>query len=232
MQAIERTFGILRALADHPGRPGVSEIARRAGLPKSTTSRILSSLESLGVVERIGDRFAIGSTLATLTHDASPLSALRDLTRPHLAVLADTFGENASLVVDDDDQALYLDTVTPSGNDIQVQVQDWTGERVPFHTTAPGVALMSGWTAERPITSDGARRKLAQLRADGVTWTLQEFADDVNGVAAPIYTPDGAVVGAINVYGPSYRFPGARVDVAATMIDTAERIGGRLGTDL
>ena len=45
MQTIERTFAVLRAIAESDESVGVSEIARRAGLAKSTTSRILVSLD-------------------------------------------------------------------------------------------------------------------------------------------------------------------------------------------
>lgn len=243
MQAIERTFGILGALAEHPDRAGVSEIARRADLPKSTTSRILASLESLGMVERIGDQYGIGAALATLTHGASPIGSLREVARPQLVELADALGENASLVVDDGDMVLYIDTATPS--DTQVQVQDWTGERLPFHPAAGGMSLMSTWDDERvaALCSDGLqaftgdtvtsfaalRRKLADVRRHGVVWTLQEFADDVNGVGAPILGPDGEAVGAINVYGPTYRFPGDDVAaIEAAVLDAAQRIATRL----
>jgi len=244
MQAIERTFSILSALAEDHERAGISEIARRADLPKSTTSRILASLESLGVVERIGDNYGIGNALATLTHGASPVGSLRELARPQLVELAEALGENASLVVDDGDQSLYIDTATPA--ELQVQVQDWTGERLPFHAAAGGLSLMSTWDKRRladfisegleaftpeTVTSAAAlRRKLADLRRDGVTWTVREFADDVTGIGAPILGPDGEAVGAINVYGPTYRFPGQRSsdDIAAAVLDSCARIATRL----
>lgn len=244
MQAIERTFGILGALAEHQERAGISEIARRADLPKSTTSRILASLESLGMVERIGDQYGIGAALATLTHRASPIGALREIARPQLVELADALGENASLVVDDGDMVLYIDTAIPA--DTQVQVQDWTGERLPFHPAAGGLSLMSTWPAARvdALVADGLeaytthtadtaaaiRRKLADLERTGVVWTLQEFADDVNGVGAPIIGPSGEAVGAINVYGPTYRFPGDDGPaIEAALLDAAHRIATRLG---
>ncbi|MEM7140110.1 MAG: IclR family transcriptional regulator [Actinomycetota bacterium] len=243
MQAIERTFSILGALAEHPERAGISEIARRADLPKSTTSRILASLESLGMVERIGDQYGIGAALETLTHRASPIGSLREIARAQLVELADTLGENASLVVDDEDMVLYIDTAVPE--DTQVQVQDWTGERLPFHTAAAGLSLMSTWdpariaalcasdleafTDKTVTTPSGVREKLAELDRDGVVWTIQEFSDDVNGVGVPILGPDGTAIGAINVYGPTYRFPTDDIDgINAAMIDAAQRIATRL----
>jgi DNA-binding IclR family transcriptional regulator len=37
---------------------------------------------------------------------------------------------------------------------------------------------------------------------------LEEWAEGINGVAAPIRDPSGALIGVINLYGPAYRFPG------------------------
>lgn len=244
MQAIERTFNILGALAEHGERAGVSELARRADLPKSTTSRILVSLEALGMVERIGDRYGIGAALATLSHGAAPLGSLVEVARPQLVELADALGENASLVVDDGDHVLYIDTAVPS--DVQVQVQDWTGERLPFHAAAGGLSLMSTWSEARVralcnrdlvaftdrtvTTGDGVRQKLDELAETGIVWTRQEFADDVTGVGAPILNPAGEAVGAINVYGPSYRFPGetSEATIVAAVTEACSRIATRL----
>ncbi len=244
MQSIERTFAILRALAHGQERAGISEIARRADLPKSTTSRILASLEALGMVERLGERYGLGSSLAALTTAAAPVGSLREMARPELAELADLLGENASLVVDDGDEVLYIDTATPT--EVAVQVQDWTGERLPYHAAAGGLALMSAWEqsrrdhlveaglpgfTERTATSRQALdTKMSELAKTGVVWTMQEFAEDVNGIGAPIAGPTGEYVGAINVYGPTYRFPG-ELDaghVAEALVDACGRITARL----
>ena len=103
MQTIDRTFAVLRALASRNETSTLSEVSRAADLPKSTTSRILAALENLGMVDRAGGQYSIGSGLATLTHTATPVGALRELSRPYLADLADRLGENASLAVADGD---------------------------------------------------------------------------------------------------------------------------------
>ena len=51
VQSIDRAFAVLRALI--AGSAGVTDIAERIGLPKSTVSRLLSTLEELGAVEQV-----------------------------------------------------------------------------------------------------------------------------------------------------------------------------------
>ncbi|MAP74679.1 MAG: IclR family transcriptional regulator, partial [Acidimicrobiaceae bacterium] len=97
IQSIERTFAVLRALAGRPDSTGVTEVARTTGLAKSTCSRILSSLDDLGIVERIdaAGRYVIGSGLRVLAASGAPAGVLRDLARPYLRELAGRLGESA-----------------------------------------------------------------------------------------------------------------------------------------
>ncbi len=244
MQTIDRAFAVLHALSDHAGTSTLGDIARVTGLPKSTVHRLLAALENQAAVQSIGGRWALGPGLATLTHQASPVSALRELARPHLLELADDIGENASLAIPDGDSALYIDTATVEG---AVNVQDWTGERIPYHAAAAGLALMSTWAdeeisdyasgdlavlTEKTVTNAGDLcERAARTRAERVVWTPQEFSEDVNGVGAAIIGPDGRAIGAINVYGPVFRFPAdrSRESIEAILIDACARIGSRLG---
>ena len=70
VQSIDRAFGVLRALAAGPA--GVTDIADRVGLPKSTVSRMLSTLEELGAVEQVsvGGEYRIG--FSRVDYQAAP----------------------------------------------------------------------------------------------------------------------------------------------------------------
>ena len=51
VQSIERAFAVLGALGGGP--LGVTEVADRVGLPKSTVARLLASLRAEGAVEQV-----------------------------------------------------------------------------------------------------------------------------------------------------------------------------------
>lgn len=244
MQAIERAFAVLRAVASKSGTSTLAEVTRISGLPKSTVLRLLVALEDQGAVQSVGGRYAIGPGLASLSHHGAPVSALKEIARPHLVELAELLEENVGLIIDDDDATLYIDTAVAESS---VMVTDWTGERLPYHASAGGLALMSTWsvagverlaaaglepfTPSTVTTVEGLRAKMAAMVADGVVWTMQEFSHDVNGVAALVAGPDGGVAGALNVYGPDYRFPGERspATIAVALLETCRKIGERLG---
>ena len=81
VQSIDRAFAVLRSLASGPA--GVSEIAERVTLPKSTVSRLLSTLEELGAVEQVtaGGEYRIGWTMIELSAAARPGRSLISLAR-------------------------------------------------------------------------------------------------------------------------------------------------------
>jgi DNA-binding IclR family transcriptional regulator len=58
----------------------------------------------------------------------------------------------------------------------------------------------------------------------------EEFAEGLSSVAAAVTGPSGAVVGAVHVHGPSYRFPpaGAESDIARAVVESADRVSARL----
>ena len=151
------------------------------------------------------------------------MATLREVARPHLRGLTETLGESSGLTVADGQETLYVDHVPTEGS---VRTRDWTGMRFPFHTVAGGLALLMTWsdTSVERVAAHGLepfspatvstekelKAKLIQARREGYVWTMGDFDLEINGVAAPVRNEDGFAIGAISVYGPSYRFPGDR----------------------
>jgi len=216
---VDRAFHLLQVLVAAGEPLGVRELGRRTGLPRSTTSRLIATLDRLGMVERTANGDAIpGGALATLQASMSQDLLLRDRLRPLLTELVNTFGESAALAVDDGDALLYVAQVASEN---QVSVSDVDGERHAFHLVAPGLMTMAHWPADRlrahlgatlpaatehSVTKPGPlRRRLKQAAADGWVWTNQELDLGINGLAVPVFA-DGGLAATLSLYGPSYRF--------------------------
>lgn len=250
IQSVERAFAVLRALA--PGPAGVSDIADRTELPKSTVSRLLTTLVDIGAAERndLNGTYALGSAIVDLAASASPGSNLVAAARPFLQQLVDDTGEAAGLSMLDGNQVWYYDQVD---GDHEVQVRDWTGEAVDFHVVSSGLVLaahldaaeldrllagpLATWTEHSVTNPEAIRARLEAVRVRAHAWTLEEMSDGLNSVAAPVANAAGTIVAAIHVHGPAYRFPAedGRDDIAAIAIETArqvsERLAGRLSAD-
>jgi len=243
VQSIERAFAVLSTLADGP--IGVTEVAERARLPKSTAARLLASLAREGVVEQVpGDtRYRLGGRLATLAAGVLPTRSLARLARPSLVELSTEVGEAAGLSVPDGDLVHYVEQVdTPN----PVSVRDWTGSRLPMHAVSSGQLLLAfrpvaalARYLERPlerfteltiVDPDALRERLREIRRDGFAWAREEFDRGISSVAAPIADASGEVVAAVHLHGPSYRFPsaGSEETVAERVVTAAARIAGSL----
>ncbi|HEX5149582.1 MAG TPA: IclR family transcriptional regulator [Candidatus Limnocylindrales bacterium] len=243
VQSIERAFAVLGALADGP--IGVTQVAERARLPKSTAARLLASLAREGAVEQVpGDtRYRLGGRLATLAAGVVPTRSLARLARPSLVDLSAEVGEAAGLSVPDGDLVHYVEQVdTPN----PVSVRDWTGSRLPMHAVSSGQVLLAFRPAaalerylQRPlerfteltlVEPDALRERLREVRRDGFAWAREEFDRGISSVAAPIADASGEVVAAVHLHGPSYRFPavGEEAATAQRVVTTAARIAGSL----
>lgn len=183
----------------------------------------------MGVVERIGAKgtYAVGPGLTSLTTSTVSAAQLTMVARPYLRDLVEEIGEDAGLAIPDGRSVVYVDQVQAAA---PVQVQDWTGERLPMHTVAAGFVHLSSWTDDdvarylagpleastsHTLTEPAAiTARIEEVRSTGYAWTAEEWADGINGAAAPIRDDAGRAIGAINLYGPTYRFPGG-VDPAA-----------------
>jgi DNA-binding IclR family transcriptional regulator len=246
VQSIERAFAVLGALADGPS--GVTEVADRVELPKSTAARLLASLAREGAVEHVpgGSRYRLGSRIVQLAATVQPARGLVRLAHPYLVALAAAAGEVAGLSVPDGFAVHYVDQVDTSN---PVSVRDWTGTRVPMHAVPSGHVFLAGlglvdlerfldrplerFTGATLVDRDALRERIATVRRDGYAWVRDEFAEGIASVAAGVADASGEIVAAIHVHGPSYRFPrpGAEPEVSREVVLAAARIASRLRED-
>jgi DNA-binding IclR family transcriptional regulator len=243
VQSVERAFAILDVVAARPA--GVTAIAGRLGLPKSTVSRFLSTLEGLGAVERVPGRLSwrVGEAVAALASRMPAERSLAALARAELDVLVRVLGEDAGLALPDGYDAHYVDQIE---SDNPVQVRDWTGTRVPMHAVPSGLVFLAEWpddavaayvqrglvrlTPRTIVEPRRLRRRLREVRDQGYSWGREEFAVGINSVAAPIRDARDKVVAALHVHGPAYRFPpeGGEERVAREVGAAAASVGRQL----
>jgi IclR family transcriptional regulator, acetate operon repressor len=245
VQSIERAFAVLTALTDGP--VGVTEVAERVDLPKSTAARMLASLAREGAVEQVpGEtRYRLGPRIETLATGLGTTRSLVAVARPHLAELAASLGEAAGLSIADGGEVHYVDQVdSPTPN--PVGIRDWTGSRVAMHAVSSGLVFLAHRPAaavdrylagplpaltDRTVTDPAAiRERLRAIALAGYAWVHDEFAMGISSVAAAVPDASGEVVAAIHVHGPSYRFPPPGRDAAIGIVvaTTAARIARSL----
>jgi DNA-binding IclR family transcriptional regulator len=243
IQSVRRAFSVLQSLSLGPA--SVSEIAERTKLPKSTVSRLLSTLVEVGAVEQSEPAgvYGLGELIVDLSSAASPGRNLIAIVRPYLVDLVVETGEAAGLGMLEGNAVYYYDQVD---GDHAVQIRDWTGEKVDAHVVSSGLVLMAHaspqarseflagplkrWTKKSIIDPELVAARLDACRRDGAIWVCEEMSEGLNSVAAPIFNPAGAAIAAVHVHGPSYRFPESdrRDEIAEIVKAAARRITNRL----
>ena len=239
--AVLRTFS-----ADEP-LLGVTEIANRVGLHKSTVSRILATFEQEHLVERDAEtrRFRLGLGLIAV---AGPLLAELDERRvayPVLRELSEQTGETSALMVWSGDESICVEQIashhqikhtTPLGaryNDalsasVQVFLAQLPEERVRS-------LLSSGAVTYPGLDQSSLDAYLVRLKDDlrrGWAVNYGETSIDEVGLAAPIYDHRGEVVAAVLIPAPRFRVSTERLQAlgescAAAAAKVTARLGGR-----
>lgn len=213
---VDRVLDVFGAFT--PDRPALnlSELSRRAGLPLSTTHRIVGELARRGALERQEDgQYRVGLWLWEVASLSSRGMGLREAAMPFLEDLYEATHENVQLAVLDAPEVVYVERI--SGRHA-VSVVSRVGGRLAAHATGVGLVLLAHAPAEvqeqvlasplktytpKTISSpEQLRRVLADVRRDGFVISDRQVEMVSLSVAAPVYGPVDSVVAAISIVVP------------------------------
>ena len=246
IQSVERSSAMLRLLAANPGRLRVKEIADALGLPKSTAQSLLRTLEHVGFAEQDPRtaRYLLGRGLLELSGGSIDVNELRSRALDWADALASRSVESVRIGVLDAARVRVIHHVFRP--DDTAQDMD-IGLVVPAHATSLGKVLLAyDATAADAVTRGGldpyTRRTvtdpreltgaLAATRRQGWGSTVDEWEPGRAGVAAPIRSFGGLVVGAIGVYGPVERICDARLRPRPGIVEQVRATADAISRDL
>ena len=222
VKAARTTLRVVEALEDLGGA-GVTEVAERVDLPKSSVHNYLSTLREEGYVVKDGSEYRVGLRFLGLGASARLRHPVYEIAKSEVAKLARQTGELANLAVEENGQAVYIYRET---GEQAVKVDAHTGHRIPLHNTALGKAILAHLprsrvetildhhgmprTTPNTITDRGDLfEELESIRDRGVAFDREERLQGLRCVAAPILNAD-RLEGAISVAGPISRLKGER----------------------
>lgn len=216
---------------------GLSQLARLSGLNKATCHRLLTEMESRGLVEQVGTarEYRLGPAvlrLAALRESAVPT---REAAMPLLRRLAEATGETAHLshLVAGRLQTLAFAYSARHGMKVTMEDADF----LPFHATASGAAVLAflpeAETARLLAACpdpEAVRARIAACRNRGWAETLSTFEKDVQGTAVPLFDATGACIGALAVAAAAPRItPDLHATITAELTRAAAEIIGLWG---
>jgi IclR family transcriptional regulator, acetate operon repressor len=240
---MERGSQLLVLIIEEDGAPTVGELAHLAGLPKSTTSRLVGALERQGLVQRDPTRGALKPGPVLLRYARRETSGLDlvELAGSSLERLARVSGETANLGVATSTAVEMLDQrdsrhILGSTN--------WVGQRVPHHGSVIGKVFLADGAlpvpagplehlGPRTITDPTElRHDLERTRARGYAIAVDELEPGLWAVAAPVRDAGGTVVAALSISGPTVRLHDGLLDELGRLVcDEASTLSIRIGYD-
>jgi IclR family acetate operon transcriptional repressor len=242
-----RAVAIMETVARASRPLALSDIAASCGLPAPTAFRILSLLESAGLIQRepTGKTYGIGHRLARLGLDVMSNNDPRGLRRAILRRVVDDIGETCNLAMLNGDEIVYIDRVE---TDWSLKAELKPGSRVPLHCTSSGKLFLSQMPKakrRRMLESLSLKRytdntvtdiTLLEAQIDDIAKTRvgvnnEELQAGVIGLAVPVIGAGGRMIATVALQAPVARLPMARAmecvprllvaarDIAATFVE-------------
>jgi IclR family acetate operon transcriptional repressor len=245
-QAVQRAVALLKLFSDARPEWGLTELARAAGLNKTTVYRLLTALASEGLVARsqATEAYRLGPEAIALGARALRSNDLRKVSREYLEALARQSDETATVEVLVEEQVLIVD---------EVHSRKWlhaspsVGTRYPAHATSTGKVLLAylseadrksllrpplAQPAQKTITSlTVLREEFARVRERGYAIAIGELEDSYSAIGAPVRDHEGRVVAAVSIGGLSSRLPPERLisDLLGPLLEAAWGISKKMG---
>jgi DNA-binding IclR family transcriptional regulator len=236
-QTVQKALNLLEALV-RSGQPRrLTELSRQLGLTKPNVYRLLSTLTTLGYVQKDSNTSLYSPTLkmwemgSLLVRDTDLVS----VANPRLRTLCEETGESTQLTVFDAGFVVYVDKVDSAQ---ALKAMTAIGSRNPATVTSTGKAMLA-WMAPEALDLAFAHVKrftpltlmrrrdieadLEETRQRGYAINRGEFRLGVCGIGVPVRDRTGSVVASIGVWGAEKNILGPRREELAQLAILAAR---------
>ncbi len=237
-QAVDRASAVLTTVLASTEPVTFADLIARTELPKSTLSRLTTSLERNGLLQRTASgAWQPGAAITDYALSVRPEDDLLRIAQPFLDALGEFTGETVNLAVPVGGEVRQIAQVDST---YMLGAVNWLDRPVPFHCSALGRVFLACGTplppgrlprlTERTITSRADLEvALDRVRAEGVAVVDSELEPGLVAIAAPIRSADDTVVAAVSVSGPGVRLTPVEIaGVARALLDTAAQISAAL----
>ncbi|KGQ70643.1 transcriptional regulator [Chelonobacter oris] len=245
VSSVLKVFGILEALATQK-EIGITELAQRLMMSKSTTYRFLQTMKALGFVFQEGESDKYGLTLKLFELGSKSLEYLDliALADKEMRYISEQTNEALHLGMLDGTEIVYLHKIDSGYN---LRMQSRIGRRNPLYSTAIGKILLSEYSAEtvrdilKNVTfishTDKTLKNIKQLQEELDRVRGQHYAEDneeqeqgLRCVAAPVYDRFGYIIAGLSISLPSIRFEEEKLPYLVTLLQQAgKNISEKLG---
>lgn len=217
---VGKALRLLTLLGDAPRGMTLSELARQAGYPISTTHRLLSSIarEEFAVLDD-ERRWNLGLRMFELGQRVLHARGFAGVATPVLQRITRQTGESTLMSVLEHEQQLYVHYVEGTH---QVRITGEPGRRGPLHCTAMGKCLIAFAPRDRreqllnelelpPVGAktitdrERFRAEVEEVRRRGYAIADEEHEEGIRAIGVPVLDPGGIAVASISAAAPAFR---------------------------
>ncbi len=246
VDAVDKALNLLFLIADQPGL-GVTELAKRAGITKARSYRLLETLEKSGLVRRHGNSAIYSLSFMSLFVGAAAQEQIKlvRLAKRYLGELGSQLNEHVYVQVRDGGEAICIAHWDARQ---MVRVQTKIGARKPLYAGASGKLLAAFapmevqacvlneektcYTANTIIERDRLEKEFEEIRIQEHSVSQGERVIDTVAVAVPIRDVFGEVIATLSVALPALRASADRLDTCLNVLKrTATTFSRDLGYD-
>lgn len=245
--SLSRGISILEAFDDEHPVLGITQIAQKVGLSKTTTFRLVQTLVELRyLILASENKYRLGPRVLSLGFTVLQSMDLKSIASPYLQILSRQCRETVNMAILDGDELVYIERIRTQQI---VNINLHVGSRLPLYNTAMGRILLSDqseqWLREyiRRCASDrdakpflGSRGKrlmeiLESVRASHYAVNDEELVKGLRSIATSVWNAEGKVAAAINIAVPSVRVTANELVhiYAPQLLETAKIISEALG---
>ncbi|WP_071460494.1 IclR family transcriptional regulator [Bacillus massilinigeriensis] len=221
VKSVARALDIIEIVSRKESGFGVTEIANKMDMNKSSVHRTLSTLLQFGYVHQDTEtgKYRLGYKFLDLGSRLLDSLDLRTEAKPYLLELGKSTNEVIHLVVHEQGEVVYIEKL--EGNET-LRMHSKVGRHAPMHCTSVGKAIMA-FLSEKETQSilkeKGMKRhtestiidevqllnELKKIRQDGCALDMEENEPGIVCIAVPVFDYFGKAIGAVSVSGPAMR---------------------------
>ena len=246
VQSINRALHLLEAFPKYGPEIGLSDLARYLDLNKTTTYRILKTLEANGYISRTpsGRGYRLGVRVFELGAYFQGKMDVRRFALPYLRKLSERTSEATFLCVRSGNEAICIERVEAQNGNEYFALR--VGGRQPLHCGGASRALLLGMSLKEvenyaaetgllPLTPNTITN-LSDLKKDilltqkqGYAYSNEDVTVGIIALGAPIRDYSGKIVAAFSISGIAQSLREHMTELSSEIIRTASLISTHMG---
>lgn len=239
VQSVDRALRIIEFLKNSPRGMGVTELAERLGVSKSTSHRLLMSLYNMDFVRKDSstDKYLLGLKFIELGEIVSSELDIKEIVHPYLERVTKNVGETSHLAVQNVNHVVYIDKIE-SVNTLRMFSN--IGKKAPIYCTGIGKAILAflpeekidriineiefvKYTKNTITTKSELLEELEWIRENGYAIDNEEHELEIKCAAAPILNYNNEVIAGFSVASPMLRLTDRKFQKIVDEVKAATR---------